>query len=68
MINLKYITDNWKTTAQSILTFTLAITGYLMTSKVISTHTAAICGTINGLCLVVVGVMQKDGINVHKPQ
>ncbi len=59
-MNWKHITQNWKSTVQSILTFTLAITGYLMTCKTISPHTAAIFGMVNGLCLVIVGVMQKD--------
>lgn len=60
-IDLTHLTTNWKTTVQSILTTTFALTGALMVSNVISPKTAAILVSINGVCKVVLGVFQTDG-------
>lgn len=51
---------SWKSTAQSILTTTFGITGYLMVSHTISAHTAALAVTVNGICKVLIGVIQAD--------
>lgn len=59
-IDLQHLTTNWKSTVQSLLTVTLAITGYLMASSTIKPHTAVILGTVNGLAKVILGVMQTD--------
>lgn len=63
-INIEHLMKNWKSTLQSILTTTFAITGALMVSNVISPKTAAILTTINGVCKIVLGVFQTDGIQV----
>ena len=63
-INLEYLTANWKSTVQSILTTTFALTGALMASNVISPKTAAIMASINGICKIVLGVFQTDGVQV----
>ncbi len=60
-IDFGHLTQNWKTTLQSILTTTFAITGTLMVSSVIKPQTAAILVTVNGICKVVLGVFQTDG-------
>ncbi len=59
-IDLSHLTTNWKSTIQSILTVTFAVTGYLMVSSTISPHTAGILVTVNGLCKVILGVIQTD--------
>lgn len=66
-IDLDHITKNWHTTAQSVLTTTFAITGYLMVSSVIKPHTAAILVTVNGLCKVFLGLLQTDGNHPADP-
>lgn len=63
-INLNHLTQNWKSTVQSILTTTFAVTGALMVSSVISPKTAAWMVTINGICKVVLGVFQTDGASL----
>lgn len=60
MIDVNHLLANWKTTAQSLLTTTLAVTGVLMTSSIIKPHTAAIMVTVNGVAKVILGVMQTD--------
>jgi hypothetical protein len=57
----KHFITNWKSTVQSMLTVTFAITGYLMASSLIKPHTAIILGTVNGLAKVILGVLQTDG-------
>lgn len=54
------IKENWRTTLQSILTTTFAVTGVLMTSSVITPHMAAILVSVNGVAKVVLGIFQKD--------
>jgi hypothetical protein len=61
-IDTKHLTDNWKSTAQSFLTVTFAVTGYLMTSSVIKPHTAVVLGIVNGLAKVILGIYQQDGV------
>lgn len=63
-ITVKFMLDNWKSSLQSILTTTFAITGALMVSNVISAKTAAILTTINGVCKIVLGVFQTDGVQI----
>lgn len=63
-INLEHLTQNWKSTVQSILTSTFAITGALMVSTVISPKTAGYLVAVNTVCKVVLGVFQTDGIQV----
>jgi hypothetical protein len=63
-MNLAYFTKNWKTTLQSILTVTLALTGALMMSNTISPKVAAIAASVNGIAKVVIGVFQSDGVQV----
>jgi hypothetical protein len=63
-MNWNHLTANWKSTVQSILTTTLALTGGLMASNVITPQTAAILATINGICKVVLGVFQVDGVQL----
>jgi hypothetical protein len=63
-MTLTYFTSNWKSSLQSILTVTLAVTGYLMTASIIHPKTAAILGTINGIAKVVLGIFQSDGIQI----
>lgn len=63
-IDLQHLLSNWKSTAQSILTTTFALTGALMVSNVISAKTAAIMGTANAVCKILVGVLQTDGIQI----
>lgn len=58
---ITHLFTNWKSTLQSILTTTFAVTGALMLSSVIKPHTAAILTAINGVCKVVLGVFQTDG-------
>lgn len=55
---------NWKSTVQSILTTTFALTGTLMVSSIIKPHTAAILVTINAVAKVLLGAIQTDGISV----
>jgi hypothetical protein len=59
-MNFQYLTRNWKTTVQAILTTIFAVTGVLMTSSVISPHTAAVMVTVNGIAKVVLGIFQND--------
>jgi hypothetical protein len=59
-MNLQHLVQNWHTTLQSILTTTFAITGYLMVSSLIKPHTATVLVTVNGLCKVILGVLQTD--------
>jgi hypothetical protein len=59
-----HITNNWKTTVQSILTVTFAVTGVLMTSSIIKPHTAAVLVIINGVAKVVLGLFQSDGVMI----
>jgi hypothetical protein len=59
-MDLQHLTHNWRTTLQSILTTTFAITGCLMTASIIKPHTAALLVTVNGLCKVILGVLQTD--------
>jgi hypothetical protein len=61
---LQHLTENWKSTLQSILTTTFALTGTLMLSSVIKPHTAAILVAVNGVCKVLLGVFQTDGVQV----
>lgn len=61
---LQHLTENWKSTLQSVLTTTFALTGTLMLSSVIKPHTAAILVAVNGVCKVLLGVFQTDGIKV----
>ncbi len=61
-IDVTYLVQNWKSTVQSILTVTLAVTGYLMASSTIKPHTAIIIGTVNGVAKVILGVLQQDGV------
>lgn len=61
---LAHLLTNWKSTVQSILTTTFALTGALMISNVISPKTAAICGSVNAICKVVLGAFQTDGLQV----
>jgi hypothetical protein len=63
-INLAHLTSNWKSTLQSILTTTFALTGALMASSVISPKTAAIMASINGICKIVLGIFQTDGVQI----
>ena len=56
---------HWKTTLQSILTVTFAITGYLMTASIISPHTAAMLTIVNGIAKVILGCMQQDSNTTH---
>jgi hypothetical protein len=58
------LTANWKSTMQSILTTTFAVTGALMVSQVISPKVAAICATVNGILKIVLGVFETDGVQV----
>jgi len=59
-INIAHLKANWKTTVQSVLTTAFAVTGVLMVSSVIQPHTAAVLVTANGICKVVLGVLQTD--------
>lgn len=61
---IQHLTDNWKSTLQSILTTTFALTGSLMLSSVIKPHTAAILVAVNGVCKVLLGLVQTDGVQV----
>lgn len=61
---VQHLTENWKSTLQSILTTTFALTGSLMLSSVIKPHTAAILVAVNGVCKVLLGLVQTDGIQV----
>jgi hypothetical protein len=61
---LDHLLGNWKSTMQSVLTTTFAVTGVLMTSSVIKPHTAAMLVTANGIAKVVLGVFQSDGIQL----
>jgi hypothetical protein len=63
-IDTNHLLDNWKSTAQSILTTTFAVTGVLMTSSVIKPHTAAILVSVNGVAKVVLGIFQTDGVQL----
>ena len=58
---------NWKSTLSSVLTTGFAVTGYLMASSTIKPQTAAILLTVNGVCKLCLGVMQKDGGGVQIP-
>lgn len=59
-----HLLTNWKSTVQSILTTAFMVTGALMVSSVIKPHTAAILVSINGVCKVVLGAFQSDGLTV----
>lgn len=61
---LTHLLTNWKSTLQSVLTTTFALTGGLMVSSVISPKTAAILTSINAVCKIVLGVFQTDGLQV----
>jgi hypothetical protein len=63
-IDLKHLTDNWKSTVQSILTTTFVVTGYLMVSSTIKPHTAAVLVTVNGIAKILLGILQTDGVQV----
>jgi hypothetical protein len=63
-MNWSHLTANWKSTLQSILTTTFALTGALMVSSIISPKTAVILTTINGVCKIVLGIFQTDGVQV----
>lgn len=63
-IDTSHLLTNWKSTAQSVLTTTFAVTGVLMTSSVIKPHTAAILVSVNGVAKVVLGIFQQDGIQL----
>lgn len=51
---------SWKSTAQSILTVTLSVSGVLMASSIIKPATAAVLVTVNGIAKVLIGLMQQD--------
>lgn len=55
---------NWRSTTQSALTVMFMITGYLMVSQTIKPHTAIIMGTVNGICKLLIGWFETDGIQV----
>ena len=61
---IAHLMTNWKSTVQSILTTTFAITGSLMVSSIIKPHTAALLVTINAVAKVLLGVFQTDGVQV----
>jgi len=63
-INLEHLTANWKSTVQSILTTTFALTATLMVSSIIKPRTAAILVSVNGVCKVLLGVFQTDGVQL----
>lgn len=63
-VDLDHIRTNWKSTAQSILTTTFALTGTLMVSSIIKPKTAAILVTANAVCKILIGVFQTDGIQL----
>jgi hypothetical protein len=63
-IDLAHLANNWKSTVQSILTTVFALTGTLMVSNVISSKTAAIMAAVNGICKIVLGVFQTDGVQI----
>lgn len=60
IIDTAHLTNNWKSSVQSVLTTTFAVTGVLMTSSVIKPHTAALLVTVNGIAKVVLGIFQAD--------
>jgi hypothetical protein len=62
-MSIPNLAANWKSTVQSILTTTFAITGALMVSNVISPKVAAICATVNGVLKIVLGVFETDAPN-----
>jgi hypothetical protein len=64
---IQHALTNWKTTTQSILTTTFAITGYLMVASAISPHTAGILVTVNGLCKVLLGCIEVDATKPPQP-
>lgn len=57
---MNHLLDNWKSTVQSLLTTTFAVTGVLATSSIIKPHTAAILVTVNGVAKVLLGLYQTD--------
>lgn len=61
---LSNATTHWKSTAQSILTTTFALTGTLMVSSIIKPKTAAILVTVNAVAKILLGALQTDGITV----
>ena len=63
-VNVAFLTSNWKSTAQSVLTTTFALTGGLMVSDLISKKTAVILTAINGVCKIMLGIFQTDGIQL----
>lgn len=63
-IDIAHLCTHWKSTAQSILTTTFAITGFLATTSIIKPKTAAVLITVNGLCKVLIGILQTDGISL----
>lgn len=65
---LNHLLSNWKSTAQSILTTTFALTGALMISHAISPKIAAVCASINAILKVVIGVLQTDGVQIPAGQ
>ena len=64
VIDLAHLKNNWKSTVQSILTTTFALTGTLMLSSVIKPKTAAILTAINGVAKVLLGAFQTDGVQM----
>lgn len=63
-MNWSTITANWKSTVQSVLTTTFALTGALMVSSIITPKTAAILTSVNAICKIVLGVFQTDGVTL----
>ena len=61
---IQHLFTNWKSTVQSVLTTTFAVTAVLMGSSVIKPHTAALLVTVNGVAKVLLGLTQTDGIQV----
>lgn len=53
-----------KTTIQSILTSTLAVTGLLLGTSIISPKVAGIITALNVVAKVGLGMLQTDGINL----
>ena len=61
-ITVPNIRANWKSTVQSSLTTTFAITGALMVSSAIKPQTAAVLIVINSVAKVALGLFQSDGL------
>ena len=63
-MTIPHLFDNWKSTVQSILTTTFAITGVLMVSSIIKPHTAGILVAVNSIAKILLGVFQTDGVQI----